>query len=171
MRRKIFILSIFLATTLGQASQPAAAANNELGENMIVFEPKARPAFTSASERYWQCDGMVQPSLQKIVFDELAMLSKRFQIRGPSEYCTFSIAGPGSIYSIEFFVSSQDLERVRRGKDLEETRKMTFKVLDDVIYREYTIYSWAKNNLFEQVCFEMSGKEMKSCWPGYGDNK
>jgi len=70
-----------------------SAPNDEVGNGVIVMEPKATPIFTSddAKKKVWICEGLVNEKLVDAIFNDISSLSYIWGLPKPNRsICLYS---------------------------------------------------------------------------------
>ena len=151
-----------------------AAFADEVGENLFVTEPKAKPLSvnnsSSANTKVWPCKGYVNAKLLKIIYAELKDVSGAEQVQLPKEQlCEYNISYykeyQMTVYSVWFYISEASMRACRDACD--EQRFMTFKMAPDgkKLYRNYVVQSTQKR-MTRNFCVAMDGsivERNKSC--------
>lgn len=151
------------------ASRPvessAASPVDEVGDRVLVLEPKARPVFVARSgTRYWPCQGLVNASLISSVHDDLRALSDRHGVPIPQAApCLYSIGkltlhgASVNVYQMDFYIDRASMESCLRSDVCKDFRSMTFKPDGKNINRTYMITSYSRR-LTAMACSSLDGK-------------
>jgi hypothetical protein len=142
-----------------------AAFADEVGDNLFVTEPKAKPTSvnnsSSANTKVWPCKGYVNAKLLKIIYEELKDVSGAEKVLPPKEqFCEYNISYykeyQMTIYSVWFYVSEASMRACRDACD--EQRFMTFKMAPDgkKLNRNYVVQSTQKR-VSRNFCLAMDG--------------
>jgi hypothetical protein len=146
-------------------SAMTAAFADEVGDNLFVTEPKAKPTSVnnsySANTKVWPCKGYVNAKLLKIIYEELRDVSGAEKVLPPKEqFCEYNISYykeyQMTIYTVWFYVSGASMRACRDACD--EQRFMTFKMAPDgkKLNRNYVVQSTQKR-VSRNFCVAMDG--------------
>lgn len=151
-------------------SAPAPAANatrpepaggaGEVGNRLLVTDPRAAPIFVSKSgTRYWPCRGMVNERVIEAIFNDLVVMAKNEQVRPPlKSLCLYSIGKFMGIdvFSVDHYVSQENLDTCLGRNHCTEFRSATFKVNQGQVFRTYMLTSLDRR-LTRQACVKNDG--------------
>ena len=155
------------------ASRSAVAAgsatSDEVGDRVLVIEPRAKPIFVAKSgTRYWPCQGLVNSRLIASVHEDLKALSERHGVPAPQPSpCLYSIGTltvPGAsvdVYQMDFYVDRASMESCLVSDVCKDFRSMTFKPDGKNIRRTYMITSYSRR-LTAMACSSLEGKVISS---------
>ena len=154
----IFKLTVFSLFSLN-------AYADEVGNNIFVAQPKAKPTYVSKSgTRYYPCSGFINKDLIPIVFNELKFISNTHNVSPPSgEHCFYIIGelnlGSTSIttYSVNMYINKESMTSCILGNYCEDIRTMMFKVKNEKLHRQYMITN-LKRKLTKTMCVSHEGK-------------
>ena len=137
---------------------------DEVGNNIFVTQPKAKPAYVKGDLRYYPCSGFINKKLIPIVFSELKMISNKHNVLPPSgEYCFYKIGklnfGSTSLttYSVEMYLNKASLMSCVFKDYCADTRMMMFKLKNKKLHRQYMIIN-VKRKLTKFMCISHGGK-------------
>ena len=137
---------------------------DEVGNNIFVTQPKAKPAYVNGDLRYYPCSGFINKDLIPIVFNELKFISNTHNVSPPSgEHCFYIIGelnlGSTSIttYSVNMYINKESMTSCILGNYCEDIRTMLFKVKNEKLHRQYMITN-LKRKLTKYMCVSHEGK-------------
>lgn len=156
-------------TALALQALPTDSAADEVGKDLFVVDPTSQPAYVSPSgTRYWSCNGMVSKKLLGIIKADLAAISKVYGVSQPSDYCLYNIGNVElmgrniTLYSVDYYISKSDMNSCLFDDRCLNTRKMTFKINNGKLLRQYMVADY-NQKLLEMVCMNMQGQIVKGC--------
>ena len=152
----------FLSGLLALVTAPFVTAT-EVDGKMFVVDPVAVPSITTKTSRIWPCVGFVNSQLLGIIYDELKILSDSEKLTRPdASLCDYKIGTlalfgkPMTLYTFEYYVSSQHRRSCLFNNYCDDTRSITFKVRDGVLHRQYMLTNVARK-LTRFSCISMKG--------------
>lgn len=158
-----------VGTALALQALPSESVADELGKDLFVIDPKSQPAYVSPSgTRYWSCNGMVSKKLLGIIKADLAAISKVYGVSQPSDYCLYNIGNVElmgrniTLYSVDYYISKSDMNSCLFDDRCLNTRKMTFKINNGKLLRQYMVADY-NQKLLEMLCMNMQGEIVKGC--------
>ena len=156
----------FLALVIGLAitSLISVAHANEVGDRVLVVEPKAKPLYVSNSGgRYWACAGMVNKGLLDAIYNDLVFMSKQDNLPNPEKsLCLYSISemklmgNAITTYAVDYYVSTSSMEACLTKDYCSDFRSVIFKVKDGELFRTYNVTS-ASKKISRFACTKLDG--------------
>lgn len=141
------------------------ALASEVGNKMFVTSPKAPPIYTSKSgTKYWACQGLVNPKLISIIYEDLKAISIAEGVPPPSNaICHYQIGtlkmmgNSITVYSVEFYTSKASMETCVLRNYCTDFRNMTFRIKNEKLHRQYMVTNVNKK-LTRMQCVAMTGQ-------------
>lgn len=140
-------------------------SSDEVGDRIIVSNPKARPVFTSpGGTRYWPCEGLVNANLIPSIYSDLKAISERHGVPVPQpSTCLYSIgklklaSTSVDVYQVDFYVDRDSMQSCLVSDVCKDFRSMTFRPDGQQrINRTYMVTSYAKR-LTAMACHTLDG--------------
>lgn len=141
------------------------AFGSEVGDKVFVISPKAPPIYTSKDgTKYWACNGMINPKLINIIYEDLTAISNAEGVPPPSNaICHYQIGNVNlmgnsvTVYSVDFYTSKANMETCVLQNRCTDFRTMTFRIKNDKLHRQYMVTNLNKK-LTRMQCVAMTGQ-------------
>lgn len=104
--------------------------NPEYGEHMFALDPQRQPVRIHGNDRYWKCEGLVEPGIREIAYAEISKLREIHRLPvADANICEYSIIYFNGIkqYTLRYFSNLDEKNLCNSGGACKNMSTLNFR--------------------------------------------